>query len=75
MIANSQNIAYLLDYEKQIVHLLCEAKSDNDIAGAMGMSLRDVRICKDLIYRKTDTRNWAELVIYAIRKKIFRLKF
>jgi DNA-binding NarL/FixJ family response regulator len=68
-------IASLLDYERQMIHLICEAKSDHDIASLMGMDINDVKYCKNLIFQKTHSCNWAELVIYAIRKSIFKIRF
>jgi DNA-binding NarL/FixJ family response regulator len=68
-------IASLVDYETQMIHLICEAKSDHDIAKVMDMDITDVKYCKKLIFQKTASHNWAELVIYAIRKSIFKLRF
>lgn len=68
-------VASLLDYEKQIIYLICEAKPDADIAYAMGMELKDFQYCKKLIFEKTGSQNWAELVIYAIKERIFKIRF
>jgi DNA-binding CsgD family transcriptional regulator len=69
------NVALLNDSEKRIIHLMCEAKSDYDIACIMDIELDYVKYCKNLIFQKTGSESWAELVIYAIRKSIFKIKF
>lgn len=73
---NSQlEVASLYDYEKRMIALICEAKSDHDIAQLMNMNSDEVNYCKSKIFQKTKTHSWAELVIYAIRKSIFTLHF
>lgn len=68
-------VSSLTDYEKRIICLICEAKQDHDISSSMEMSLDEIRFCKEVIFQKTQTANWAELVIYAIRHEIFTLHF
>lgn len=65
----------LTDYEKRIVQLMCEARPDHDISAAMNMSLDEISDNKRIIFEKTQTGNWAELVIYAIQNEIFQLRF
>jgi DNA-binding NarL/FixJ family response regulator len=68
-------LATLVDYEKQMIHFICEAKSDHDIAELMEMDIKDVKYCKKLIFKKTGSQSWAELVVFAIRESLFKLRF
>lgn len=68
-------VVSLCESERRMIHLICEAKTDHDIAHLMNMDLQAVEYYKNLIFKKTGSRNWAELVIYAIRQSIFKIRF
>lgn len=68
-------ITSLTDYEKRIIRLICEARPDHDISATMNMTVDEIRCNKKIIFHKTQTGNWAELVMYAIQNKIFNVRF
>ena len=60
--------------ELEILKMLAEGKSVKDIAGAFELSVKTVEAHKFNLMRKLNIHNKAQLVQYAIRKKIIRLE-
>jgi DNA-binding NarL/FixJ family response regulator len=59
--------------EKEVLKLLAEGNSVKEIAGELDLSLKTVETHKFNLMRKLDIHNKAQLVQYAIQKKIIRL--
>ena len=59
--------------EREIMKLLAEGKSVKEIATAFDLSVKTVEAHKFNLMRKLDIHNKAQLVQYAIQKKIIRL--
>ena len=60
--------------EREILKLLAEGKSVKEIAGVFILSVKTVEAHKFNLMRKLDIHNKAQLVQYAIQKKIIRLQ-
>jgi two-component system, NarL family, response regulator NreC len=60
--------------EREILKLLAEGKSVKDIAAGFDLSVKTVEAHKFNLMRKLDIHNKAQLVQYAIQKKIIRLQ-
>ena len=63
----------LTDREKQVLQLLAEGKTNKDVATALGLGLSTVETHRMNLMQKLDLHNTAELVLYAVRKKILRV--
>jgi two-component system response regulator NreC len=59
--------------EREILKLLAEGQSVKEIAGAFDLSVKTIEAHKFNLMRKLDIHNKAQLVQYAIQKKIIRL--
>jgi RNA polymerase sigma factor (sigma-70 family) len=60
----------LTDREKEILQLLAEGKSNKEVAAALEVSPNTVETHRTRIMQKLDLHNSAEIVLYAVRKKI-----
>ena len=60
--------------EKEVLKLLAEGNSVKEIAGDLDLSLKTVETHKFNLMRKLDIHNKAQLVQYAIQKKIIRIQ-
>ena len=65
--------ANLTPREQEIVKLLAEGNSVKDAAGLLGVSVKTVEAHKFNLMRKLGIHNKAQLVTYAIRKKIVNI--
>jgi DNA-binding NarL/FixJ family response regulator len=63
----------LTDREKQVLQLLAEGKTNKEVAAALALGLSTVETHRLNLMRKLDLHNTAELVLYAVRKKILRV--
>jgi two-component system, NarL family, response regulator NreC len=63
----------LTSREKEVLKLLAEGNSVKEIAGDLDLSLKTVETHKFNLMRKLDIHNKAQLVQYAIQKKIIRI--
>lgn len=59
--------------EKEVMKLLAEGNSVKDIAGDLNLSVKTVEAHKFNLMRKLDIHNKAQLVQYAIQKKIIQI--
>ena len=66
-------IGNLTKREHEILKMLAEGKSVKEIASGFELSVKTVEAHKFNLMRKLDIHNKAQLVQYAIRKKIIRL--
>jgi DNA-binding NarL/FixJ family response regulator len=60
----------LTDREKEILQLLAEGKSNKDIATALNLSTNTVETHRTRIMQKLDLHSVAEIILYAVRKRI-----
>ncbi|MBM3746509.1 MAG: response regulator transcription factor, partial [Acidobacteria bacterium] len=60
----------LTDREKEILQLLAEGKSNKEVASILNLSTYTVETHRSHIMQKLDLHNSAEIVLYAVRKKI-----
>ncbi|MBL8296652.1 MAG: response regulator transcription factor, partial [Bryobacterales bacterium] len=56
--------------EKEVLQLLAEGKSNKEVAALLNLSTYTVESHRTHIMQKLSLRNFAELVLYAVRKKI-----
>jgi DNA-binding NarL/FixJ family response regulator len=56
--------------EREVVQLLAEGKSNKDVAGALGISIRTAETHRASVLRKLSLDSLASLVRYAIRHKM-----
>ncbi|HLJ88788.1 MAG TPA: response regulator transcription factor [Candidatus Angelobacter sp.] len=66
-------IATLTPREREILKLLAEGNSVKEIAVILGLSVKTVEAHKFNLMRKLDIHNKAQLVTYAIQKKIIKI--
>jgi two-component system, NarL family, response regulator NreC len=60
----------LTDREKEILQLLAEGKSNKEVAAVLNLSLHTVETHRMHIMQKLNLHNTAEIVLYAVRKKV-----
>jgi two-component system, NarL family, response regulator NreC len=60
----------LTDREKEVLQLLAEAKSNKEVAAALNLSIATVETHRTHIMQKLDLHSAADIVLYAVRKKI-----
>ncbi len=60
----------LTDREKQILQLLAEGKSNKEVAALLNLSPYTVETHRSHLMQKLGLHNAAEIVLYAVRKKI-----
>lgn len=60
----------LTDREREVLQLLAEGKSNKEVATLLNLSLYTVETHRTHIMQKLNLHNTAEIVLYAVRKKI-----
>jgi DNA-binding NarL/FixJ family response regulator len=60
----------LTDREKEILQLLAEGRSNKDVAVMLNLSTNTVETHRTRIMQKLDLHSAAEIVLYAVRKRI-----
>src|SRR5712671_7498224 len=65
--------ATLTTREKEVLKLLAEGNSVKEIAGNLKLSVKTVEAHKFNLMRKLDIHNKAQLVQYAIQKKVIKI--
>ena len=63
----------LTDREKQVLQLLAQGHSNKDVAVALSLGVSTVETHRLNLMRKLDLHNTAELVLYAVLKKVLRV--
>jgi two-component system response regulator NreC len=56
--------------EREVVKMIAQGNSAREIAGQLGLSVKTVEAHRFNLMRKLDIHNKAQLVTYAIQKKI-----
>ena len=64
----------LTDREVEVLYNICKGLSNTEIADGLYISKRTVDKHRENILLKTGSKNTAELVVYAIRNKIFEVQ-
>ncbi len=59
--------------EIEIIKLICEDKTSKEIANILSLSLKTIEFHRSKILRKTNSKNIAALVKYALHNKIIKL--
>ncbi len=65
--------ATLTGREKEVLKMLAEGQSVKEIAGGLNLSVKTIEAHKFNLMRKLDIHNKAQLVQYAIQKKIIQI--
>jgi DNA-binding NarL/FixJ family response regulator len=60
----------LTDREKEVLQLLAEGRSNKEVASALNLSTATVETHRTHIMQKLDLHSAADIVLYAVRKKI-----
>ncbi|MGE5568309.1 MAG: response regulator [Rhodospirillales bacterium] len=60
----------LTEREREVLQLLAEGKSNKEVAALLNLSLYTVETHRTHIMQKLNLHNTAEIVLYAVRKKI-----
>jgi DNA-binding NarL/FixJ family response regulator len=60
----------LTDREREVLHLLAQAKTNKDVASMLNLSLYTVETHRNNLMQKLDLHSAAEIVLYAARKKL-----
>lgn len=63
----------LTDRERQVLQLLAEGKTNKDVATILSLGVSTVESHRLNLMKKLDLHNTAELVLYAVRKKVLRM--
>jgi two-component system response regulator NreC len=71
--ARMPRFSTLTGREKEILKLLAEGNSVKEIAGGLNLSVKTIEAHKFNLMRKLDIHNKAQLIQYAIQKKIIRI--
>jgi two-component system, NarL family, response regulator NreC len=66
----SDSYDLLSDREKEVLQLLAEGKTNKDVAVLLNLSTHTVETHRTHIMQKLNLHNTAEIVLYAVRKKI-----
>ena len=69
-IKESKNYIKFSERENEILDLICQEKTANEIADELNISPRTVEVHKQNLMEKTQTRNTVGLVLYAIRNDL-----
>lgn len=64
------NLALLTDREREVLQLIAEGKTNKEIATLLTVSINTVETHRKHIMEKLDLHNTAEIVRFAVRKKI-----
>ena len=72
--ARQPRFGSLTKREREVLKMLAEGKSVKEIAAGFNLSVKTVEAHKFNLMRKLDIHNKAQLVQYAIQKKIIRLQ-
>jgi two-component system response regulator NreC len=62
----------LTDRERELLQLLAEGKTNKEAASVMGVGLSTVETHRSNLMQKLSLRNTAEIVLYAVRKRLIR---
>jgi DNA-binding CsgD family transcriptional regulator len=64
----------LTSREKKVLKLICDDKSNQEIADKLELSLRVVEKAKTRLYTKTKTRSGVGLLKWALVNKLYKMR-
>jgi two-component system response regulator NreC len=64
------NLSLLTDREREVLQLIAEGKTNKEVAHLLSVSINTVETHRKHVMEKLDLHNTAELVRFAVRKKI-----
>ncbi|MEI6575941.1 MAG: response regulator transcription factor [Bacteroidota bacterium] len=64
----------LTDREKDVLNLICKGLTSKEIADKLFISIKTVEVHRANILRKTNARNTAELMIWAVKNNLITLE-
>lgn len=64
------DLALLTDREREVLQLIAEGKTNKEVASTLAVSINTVETHRKHIMEKLDLHNTAELVRFAIRKRL-----
>jgi len=67
---SEDGVARLTDREREVLQLIAEGKTNKEVAHALSVSVNTVETHRKHIMEKLDLHNTAEIVRFAVRKKI-----
>jgi DNA-binding NarL/FixJ family response regulator len=70
---NSDKYNELTEREFEILVNVCNGMTNNEIANKLFISPKTVEVHKSNIFRKTDVKNSAQLVVYAIKRGLIEI--
>lgn len=59
--------------QTQILKLICEQHTNKEIAQLLGLSVKTIDTHREILLKKTKSKNAVGLVIYAIRNEIIQV--
>lgn len=68
------NVVYFSDLELKIIRLICEELETEEIADQLGLTEKSVRNAEKTIIKKMGVKNTVGILLFAIKKKMLRLK-
>ena len=70
LVEEKKKLMKLTDRESQILTLICQGLTNKELAAELFVSVRTIESTKSRLMEKTNTRNNAGLIIWAIKNKI-----
>jgi len=70
IVQEKKELLKLTERESKILNLLCQGLSNQELADELFVSLRTIETTKTRLMQKTNTKNNASLIIWAIKNKI-----
>jgi len=70
IVKEKKELLKLTEREVEIFNLLCQGLSNRELADQLFVSLRTIETAKTRLMQKTNTKNNASLIIWAIKNKI-----
>jgi DNA-binding NarL/FixJ family response regulator len=68
-----KHLSSITDREKEILILVCEERSNNEIAEKLFISIRTVETHIENLYKKTNAKTRTGLVFFALRKNLYQI--
>lgn len=62
----------LTEREIEIIRLMCKQLTSKEIAAALGLSQRTVDTYRDVIQKKTKSKNMAGIILYAVKYGLYK---
>lgn len=73
LVNERKELIKLSDRETQMLDLLCQGLSNKELANELFVSLRTIESAKTKLMQKTNSKNTAGLIIWAIKNKVVKV--